>query len=162
MSRPRSHAAARLRAARAAVLGLSLASSVGCYTTQPLMAAPDVGTPTVIVLNDRGRVALGEALGQNVDRLEGGVVSRGDSSFVVAVRNVRYFNGETNEWKGEQVTVPVAGVRTLEARRFSRKRTWTLVGALTAGFIAFIITRSVLGEDPTIVEQNGGGPIQGT
>jgi hypothetical protein len=151
-----------LRAARASVLGLSLGVSTGCYTSRALMGAPDPGTLTVVTLNDRGRVLLGDALGQSADRVEGSVVSRDDSAFVVAVRNVRYFSGQSNEWSGERVTVPLAGVRGLEERRYSRARTWLLVGAATAGLVALILTRSLLGKDPTIVELPGGPPPQGS
>ena len=155
-------AAARLRVARATVLGLSLGVSTGCYTSRAVMGAPDAGALAVVSLNDRGRVLLGDALGPNAERLEGNVLSRSDSAFVVAVRNVRYVTGQSNDWSGERVTVPIAAVRGLEERRYSRGRTWALVGLVTAGLLALVFTRSLLGEDPTLVEVPGGGPQQCT
>lgn len=161
-SRPRAAAAARLRLARASILGASLGVSAGCYTARPLIGAPDAGVQAVVTLNDRGRVLLGEALGPNADRVEGQVVDRSDSAFVLAVRNVRYVGGQANEWKSERVSVPVAGVRGIEEHRFSRARTWALAGAIGAALLALILTRSIFGDDPTLVDQGGGGPQQGT
>jgi hypothetical protein len=146
-----------MRSVRAAVMAGALGVSTGCYTSHSLVGAPDPGVMTVVTLNDRGRSALTDAVGQNADRVEGSVISRTDSGFTLAVRNVRYLGGEANEWRGEQVTVPVAGVRGLTERRFSKTRTYLLGGAVVAAFIAFIATRSLLGEDPTLVEEPGGG-----
>lgn len=147
---------------RAAVLGVALGANTACYTTHALMRPAERGQVMVVSLNDRGRTSLVTALGANADRVEGSVVSRDDSSFVLAVRNVRYFGTEANNWNGEQVTVPIAGVRSLEERRFSKVRTWAVVGAAIAGVIAVILTRSILGDEPTIVETPGGGPQQGS
>ena len=163
MPRPRRSTVAPVRLVRAAVLAGSLGLSTGCYTTRSLMGVPDAGTQAVAILNDRGRVALGDTLGANVDRLTGDVVSRGDTSFVMSVRNVRYFGGQTNEWKGERVTVPVQALRAVEERRFSRLRTFLVVGAVVAGLVAFIATRSILGDDGVAVEMPGtGGPPAGS
>jgi hypothetical protein len=162
MSRQRVGVAARSHVLRAAVLGVALGANTACYTTHASMRPADPGQQMVVSLNDRGRASLVNALGANADRVEGSVVSRDDSSFVLAVRNVRYFGTEANSWNGERVTVPIAGVRSLEERRFSKARTWLVVGAAIAGVIAIIITRSVLGDKPTIVETPGGGPQQGS
>jgi hypothetical protein len=151
-----------VRAARAAVLGLALGVNTGCYSSRALMGAPDAGTEAVVTLNDRGRVLLGDALGPNADQVEGSVVSRGDSSFVVAVRSVRYFNSQSNEWKGERVTVPVSGVRGLQERRFSKHRTWALIGVATAAFVALVLSLKLVADNPTIIDQGGGTPPLGT
>ena len=147
------------RAVRVRRTGLltALAANAACYTTHPLMAAPEPGAVAVVSLNDRGRVALGEAIGPNADRVEGSVVSRSDTSFVLAVRTVDYIGGASNEWKGESVTVPVAGVRGMTEKRFSKARTYLAAGALVAGVVAFIVTRSLLGESGTLVEDPGSG-----
>jgi hypothetical protein len=156
-------AAARLRAARAAVLGLSLGTSTGCYTSRAVTGVPDTGAQAVVTLNDRGRTALSDALGPNAERVEGSVVSRTDSAFVLAVRSVDYFGGATNAWRGEHVSVPVAGVRVLTERRLSRGRTYLVVGAAVAAVVAFIVTRSILADDGALVEDRGdGGNPQGS
>lgn len=152
-----------IRLLRAVVLAGTLGINAGCYTTRSLLGVPDAGTQAVAILNDRGRVALGDSLGANVDRVLGDVVSRGDTSFVLAVRNVRYFGGQSNAWNGERVTVPVQALRAVEQRRFSRTRTFLLVGGLVAGLIAFIATRSILGDDgPSLEPPPTGGPPAGS
>jgi hypothetical protein len=151
------------RLARAASLSALLGMNTGCYTTRPLMGAPDPGTQAVAILNDRGRVALGETLGANVDRVTGQVVSRSDTSFVLAVRSVRFFGGQSNEWTGERVTVPVQALRAVEARRFSRARTFLVVGTLTAALVVLMVTRSILGDDGAAIEMPlPGGPPAGS
>ena len=140
-----------------ATLAALLGASAACYTTHPLMSAPDPGAIAVVSLNDRGRVALGDAIGANADRIEGSVVSRTDTAFVLAVRTVDYVGGASNGWKGEPVTVPVAGVRGMTEKRFSKARTSVAAGALVAAVVAFIVTRNLLGESGAVVEDPGSG-----
>lgn len=147
-----------IRLLRAVVLGTTLGVNTGCYTTRPLMGSPAPGAQAVALLNDRGRLALGDSLGSNVDRLTGDVVARGDTTFVLAVRRVRYLGGQENAWNGERVTVPVGALRGIEERRFSRVRSYLLAGAIAAAVIVFVVTRSILGDDGALVEPPGGGP----
>ena len=141
-----------------ALLGASTALASACYTSRPLLGAPDPGALAVVTLNDQGRVALGEALGANADRVEGSVLSRSDTGFVLAVRSVRYFGGTTNTWSGEQVRVPVAGVRAVTERQFSKRRTLLVIGAAVAAVVAFLVTRNVLADDGGFVEEPGENP----
>jgi len=144
---------------RAALLAGSLGANTGCYTSQPLMGAPDAGAIAVVTLNDRGRESLREAIGQNAERMEGSVVSRSDTGFVLAVRNVEYFGGASNAWRGEQVAVPIAGVRALTQRRFSKARTALVIGAGIAAVIAFIVTRDIFGDETAFIEEPEGPGI---
>jgi hypothetical protein len=155
--RPPRPSSRRSRAALLATLAASLGVSTACYTSRPVMSAPEPGATAVVSLNDRGRVALGDAIGANADRVEGSVVSRSDSAFVLAVRTVDYFGGASNEWKGEHVTVPVAGVRGMSEKRYSRARTYLAAGTLAAAVVAFIVTRNVLGESGALIEDPGSG-----
>jgi hypothetical protein len=148
----------RVRVLRAAILSASLGVSTACYTSRPLTGAPDPGALAVVTLNDRGRSELNEALGANAERVEGSVRSRTDSSLVLAVRSVEYFGGTTNTWKGEEVRVPVAGIRAVTERRFSKGRTYIVIGATVAAIVAFLVTRSVLGDEKGFVEEPGEGP----
>jgi hypothetical protein len=148
----------RARVVRAAILSALLGVSTACYTSHPLMGAPDPGTLAVVTLNDRGRSVLNEALGANAERVEGSVLSRTDSSFVLAVRSVEYFGGTTNTWKGEEVRVPIAGVRGVTERRFARGRTYVIIGASVAALVAFLLTRNILADDGRLAEEPGEGP----
>lgn len=136
---------ARTRLAALALAAGTVVGGTGCYSQLPLMGAPDPGHVVVAALNDRGRLALAEALGQNADRVEGTVTVRGDTSMTLAVKRVRYFGGTENAWAGEAVTIPIAGVRSLEERRLNRSRTAIVAGAVTALVLGLILTRNVFG-----------------
>ncbi|MGZ8377142.1 MAG: hypothetical protein ACXW61_05435 [Gemmatirosa sp.] len=145
------------RLVRAATLAGALGLSTGCYTTRPIMGIPDAGTPVVAALNDRGRVAMADSLGQNVERVEGTAVSRqGDSSVVLAVNRVRFISGEETRWRGEQLTFRMSSLRGFEERRFSRARTGALVGLAVGAMVAFIVTRQLV-SDGTGGDRDGGG-----
>jgi hypothetical protein len=141
----RARAATTARLVRAGVLAASLGLSTGCYTTRPLMGVPDPGTSITAALNDRGRVAMADSLGQNVDRVEGTTVERlGDSAIVLAVNRVRFISGDENRWKGERLTFRASSLRGVEERRFSRARTWGLTAAAVGAVIAFVVTRQLV------------------
>ena len=144
------------RLARAALLSVALGVNTACYTSHPVMSAPESGAIAVVTLNDRGRETLREAVGQNAERLEGNVVSRTDTGFVLAVRNVEYFGGASNTWSGEQVRVPIAGVRAMTERRFSKGRTALVIGAGVAAVVAFLVTRNIFGDETAFIEEPGG------
>jgi len=46
-----------------------------------------------------------------------------DSAYVIAVRSVRYFNGGTNVWSGEPLSVGTSMVQEARERRFSPSKT---------------------------------------
>ena len=133
------------RLVRAGTLAGALGLSTGCYTTRPILGIPDAGTPVVVALNDRGRVAMADSLGQNVDRVEGTAVTRqGDSSVVLAISRVRFISGDESRWGGEQLTFRMSSLRGFEERRFSRARTGALVGLTVGALVAFIVTRQLV------------------
>lgn len=148
------------RLVRAGTLAGALGLSTGCYTTRPILGLPDAGTPVVAALNDRGRVAMADSLGQNVDRVEGTAVRRqGDSTVVLAVNRVRFISGIENRWNGEQLTFRVSSLRGFEERRLSRARTGALVGLSVGALVAFIVTRQLV-SGGTGGDREGGGTPQ--
>jgi hypothetical protein len=140
-------AARRGRRARALVAGLLLGSTTlsACYVNVPVARSPVAGSLVALRLNDRGRVAMENALGPSVDRVEGAVVRGTDDEYVLAVSTVATLDGNSSRWAGEQVTLRREFVRDETERRFSRGRTIAAVGAGVAAVAAFIITRSVIG-----------------
>jgi hypothetical protein len=145
------------RLLRAGTLAGTLGLTTGCYTTRPVMGLPDPGTPVVAALNDRGRVAMADSLGQNVERVEGTAVARqGDSSIVLAVNRVRFISGEETRWAGEQLSFRVSSLRGFEERRFSRARTGVLVGLTVGALAALIVTRQLVSGGSGI-DRDGGG-----
>lgn len=161
-STPRSTAriATTARLVRAGTLAGALGLSTGCYTTRPILGIPDAGTPVVAALNDRGRVAMADSLGQNVERVEGTAVRRqGDSSVVLAVSRVRFISGDETRWSGEQLTFRMSSLRGFEERRFSRARTGALVGLAVGAVVAFVVTRQLV-SGGSGGDRDGGGTTQ--
>ena len=106
--------------------------------------APSTGTKVAFDLNDAGRAALGPSMGPEIARIQGSIVSQDAGDYLVAVDEISMMRGGTQTWRGEQVRVKPGFVNTTYERRFSMTRT-VLLGAVTAGGIAYLVTRSVNG-----------------
>lgn len=150
----RAHVAA---VARATVLAFTTGIATACYANVPLSSAPATGTPVVLEVNDRGRLALSESMGPSVGEIEGVLTSRTDSAYVVHVASVEYLNGNRTKWNGEAITVRADLVNRAAERRLSRSRT-ALVAIVAAGAtLAFILTRSIFGSGTPEGEPGEGG-----
>jgi hypothetical protein len=112
----------------------------------------------LLALNDRGRVALADSIGEAAAEIEGALVSRQDSVFVIRVRAVEYLNGQRQRWTGEPLSVKEAHVRDVHARHMSRGRTAVVAGAISSSVIAFILSRDLFGLGGGGREPGGGGP----
>lgn len=147
----------RLR--RACGLAFLAGTTTGCYSYVPLQpAAVGPGARVVLEVNDRGRVALTDSLGPSVDRIEGEVQSRSDSSYLLSVVFVDYVNGSRHAWAGEPLSVPADAVGGLRERRISRGRTaLAIVGGIGA-VLAFALTRDLLGHGSVGKEPPDPGP----
>ena len=118
---------------------------MGCYTLQPTGGvAPQVGTIVGLDINDAGRVALGGTMGPSIARIEGRLVSRDSSEYVVGVTDVHILNGGDQVWSGERVHVKSEYVSSMLERRLSVARSVAL-GAAGIGAVAIIATESLLG-----------------
>ena len=136
--------------------------SMGCYTLHPVeRSAPVTGEDLSFEVNDAGRVALGTAIGPEVDRVQGRLVEKRNEDYVVAVQEVHTLRGATQVWKGEQVTLKPDYFRSISQRQFSKARTYTLAALVVAAGV-FISTRSLSGggsEDP-VVGPPGGSAVR--
>lgn len=129
----------------------------GCYVNVPLVGSrpePVPGTRLVLELTDQGRVGMERQLGPEVARVEGALVSRSDTSYVLGVSTVVGVWGAFSKWQGERVTLRADYVRRMSERRFSMGRTMAAVGVSAAGFLVFVVTRSLLGGG----NEGGSGP----
>ena len=116
----------------------------GCYTFTPA-SNPTPGTDVVLGLNDQGRVTLGQSVGPAAETIEGTLKSKNDSAYVISVSSVRYFNGGSNTWSGEPLTVGTSSVQQAQERHFSASKTALVVGAAAAAVLSFILTRTLFG-----------------
>jgi hypothetical protein len=128
-------------------------SAVGCYTLQPTpAAAPMLGERIAFDLNDAGRAALGGSMGPEIGQIEGRLMQKDSSQYVVAVSAVRFLRGGEQTWSGEPVHIKAEFVTTTYTRHFAQGRTIAL-GAVGAGAVALILTRSIIGSgnsDPKV------------
>jgi len=98
--------------------------TAACYTypARPLVEV----SPSAVVsaqISDVGRVALAEPLGAGVARVDGQVVQNGDSAIRLMVREVRFVNGLSNKWEGQELTLRLLDVTSVSQRTFSTQRT---------------------------------------
>jgi len=130
----------------------------GCYTFAPAAANPTPGTQLVLGLNDQGRATLGRSVGPAAETIEGTLQTKSDSAYVISVSSVRYFNGGTNIWSGEPLTVGTSFVQQAQERRFSPSKTALAVGVAAAAVLTFILSRSLFGSSSPDKTPNGGPP----
>jgi len=130
----------------------------GCYTYSPIPAAPAPGTDVVVGLNDQGRVTLGQSVGPAAQQIEGKLRERTDSAYVLSVSSVSYFNGGSNKWSGEPLTIGRTLVTDVKERQFSRSRTFVVVAAATAAFVGFVFSRSLFANSSPERQPNPGPP----
>ena len=146
------------------VMGTAAACTLlgGCYTTVPVDTAPPAGTPVVLMLNDKGRVALSGSVGSSATQIEGALDAQSDSGYAVKVSSVVYINGDNNRWTNERLTIQSDLVRELRVRKFSRGRTALVAGGTVAAAVALMVTRSLLVAGGPETEKNPteGGPEQ--
>ena len=126
--------------------------TTGCYSVQPLATtSPSPGTRLALSLNDGGRVALGGSMGPEIRRVDGNLMARQDSDYVLSVTGVNYLNGTFQSWKGETVRINKSMVSEMAERRFSKGRTIALVGGVAlfaASFKTMGLPWSGREEDP--------------
>lgn len=146
--------AATGRIFRAAVCGglgslgiaATLFSVTGCYTYLPRSFSEVPASSTVAAeISDVGRVALGSRVGPEVASLEGTVAQRTDTAVALTVSNIRFLNGLSDHWQGQEVSLRAQDVRRFTQRTFSRSRTTMMIGALAAGLVATIVGLNILG-----------------
>ena len=130
----------------------------GCYTFTPVAATPAPGADVVLGLNDQGRATLGRSVGPAAETIEGKLQVRNDSAYVISVSSVRYFNGGSNTWSGEPLTVSNSFVQQAQVRQFSPSRTALAVGVAAGAALAFILTRSLFGSSSPDKDINTGPP----
>lgn len=139
---------------------LALALQIGCFSYLPVVPAPPLPAQQVgIVINDRGRVLLGDRVGASVDRIDGKVISRQDGSIVVDVYRVTDLRGNTVTWTGERVSIPDEAILGYRPRTFSKMKTLLLVGSIVIAIVASLgKSLDLFGDE--LAERPGDGPQQ--
>ena len=117
----------------------------GCYELQPATGVvPTIGTEIALDVNDAGRVALGGAMGPEIAQIEGRLMQRDSTEYLVAVSLVHLLRGGEQVWSGEKIHIRSEHVTSIYEKRFSRGRSIALGSVGIAGIIA-LVTRSIVG-----------------
>ena len=132
----------------------------GCYTYAGTPAADvPVGREVRVALTDSGSAAVAELVGPRAATLEGRFVARAPDAFTMNVAEVTRFDGSSEGWRGERVTLPQPTVKWVQRRSFARGRTAGLTAGLLA--VAFVTVRAFQGsEDISRGGGRGGGGQQ--
>jgi len=135
----------RLRNVTAMVLAAWLPTLNACYTYVPLAtAAPPTNELVSLDINDQGRVALNERLGQGVSEIVGRVTQQQGNELTVSVSSVKQLTGETTQWTGELVRIDRASIGQIKRRQFSSGRT-TAVVVIAAVGVGLLLANTALG-----------------
>ncbi len=126
---------------RAVICALAPSILSGCYTYRPVVATqPVAGTRVDLHLTDEGRIAVRERIGPDVARVEGSLVYRNDTSFVLRVAEVHGLYGARNVWGGEEVGIRRDYVGLVRERRFDTMRSVLLGGLVVAALVVIFAT----------------------
>jgi hypothetical protein len=154
----------RARVWRRFVGGLCAAAlmlQVGCYSYLPMQTSvPATGHRIAVVLNDRGRVLVGDRLGPAVDKVDGLLVEVGDANVTLEVYRTHDLKGSAASWTGERVQVPRDGISGYQEREFSKRRTTLLTVAIVGGIAASLLLANlnVIGDIFSRDNSGGGTP----
>lgn len=117
----------------------ALALQTACFSYMPMQSSvPPQAKELGISINDRGRVLLGDRIGQSVDRIDGRIVSSDSLAVVLDVYRVTDLRGIASTWTGERVSIPREAIMGYNARKLSKVRTFALIGAIAAVIIASV------------------------
>jgi hypothetical protein len=135
---------------------------VGCYSLQPAGGVtPQPGTAVGFDITDVGRVALGGSMGPEISQIEGRLLDRDSTGYVIAVSAIHLLNGGDQTWSGEQVRLKPEYVASVYERRFSAGRS-LVAGAAGLGVVAIIAARSLLGSSTPEDGRTPGDTLQAT
>lgn len=130
--------------------------ATGCYSYAPaLSTTPAPGTEVAVILTDRGRIALNERVGPEMDQLRGRLVSSSDSNLTIAMTESVSLRGVEATWTDERISLARDHISTVRVRAFSRGRTAVVATSISAATVLFIATSgfgildSGVKQDPT-------------
>ena len=118
---------------------------MGCYSTRPIAGqSTALGSVLVISINDAGRAALAGSMGPSISDIEGRLLERDSSEYVLAVAQIHMFGGGDQVWSGEKVRIKSEFVNTVSEKKFSRTKTG-LISAAAVGVVAIVLSKGLNG-----------------
>ncbi len=109
----------------------------GCFQYVPATTeAVPAGSRISFGVTDPGRVALADAVGPGVQRIEGRLVSTTDTALVLSVLTVEHVDLRVPlKWRGEQVAIQRSYITDVREWRVSKSRSWLLAGLIAVGAV---------------------------
>jgi hypothetical protein len=131
-----------------------------CYAYTPVKTPPAPGAQVALEVTDEGRVALNEKIGPGVVRLEGTLAGVEGTELLVDAQAVKQVRGYINDLGGVRIRLPQQYVTRIDERRFSRKKTFLVVGGIVGAVAVFFVTKGFGGKGTPPEGSGGGGPDQ--
>ena len=126
---------------------------------QPLRGPEPVpGTVLGFDINDEGRTSLGGTMGPDLAGVEGRLIEKDSTGFLVAVRKVKLRNGGEQVWSGEEVRIRPDHFYSMNERKFSAGRTIAFSALAAGGLAAFVLTTTLLVNGSGNGDNNGNCP----
>lgn len=132
---------------------------IGCYGYVPVEpgATPALGESS-IELTTAGTLAVQQALGENVRTIDGPITRVTADSITLTVTDVFTIGRERFPQNGVPLTVARSHVSRVDTKRFSKKRTWALVGSVVA--VVALALGATTAASASSSGDGGGGGIQ--
>lgn len=131
----------------------------GCATYRPIdRNAAGALTEARVVLNERGTLELAPRIGPNAASLDGHLRNTTDTTIVIALTQIVTRGGDSQQWSGEALTVPLSWISGYRQRTSSAKKTSFLVGAIVAAVAAIGAAFAAGNSGSGGTNQNGGTP----
>jgi hypothetical protein len=147
----------RTLAARNAMFTALLCSAVACHSYVPALSAPVPGSEVAVLLTDKGRVALNERVGPEIDQLRGKVVSRSDSSITLSMMESVTLRGVSTKWTDEVLVLSSEHFGSVRLKQLSKARSTAVAGTFGAAAVVFALN-SGFGLFGTRVDQEPSTP----
>jgi hypothetical protein len=151
------------RRATAGIALIAILSSTGCYTYLPSSVAAAPATEAIrVYLTAAGSELLGHQVGAEPAlpaTIDGVIVGRADSAFAMSVQGITRQGRDREQWRGEQVTIPLTAVDHVATRELDRGKSAIATGAAIAA--AFIVRALFAGGGDSQGGGQTGGPPTG-
>lgn len=130
--------------------GVAILFQWGCYSFLPVQSSLPVPQERVaVVISDRGRILLGDRIGQLVEHVDGVIESADTAGVVMSVVGTRDVRGGSSLWSGERVEIPAEAILGYRPRQLSKPRSYLLAGTLIAAvaFLTFGLSLDLFADD---------------
>jgi hypothetical protein len=113
----------------------------GCYMQRPLETTlPPASTRIVADLTDAGTVAMGNALGSGVLKVEGVVTTASDDVWSMQMLRAEHRDGRSIDWNRELVSFPRNALTNPSIVVLDKKRSYLAAAGITLG--AFVLANA--------------------